>query len=138
MKKVTAYIEHKEMKHQSSKSVKLWEEETAAKVMKEIDANKPIDIYRIMAESLTREILSGFKMIEIISIKDSCNLKESKGIYMKLTTEIIIRFATSKTKMCYLLAILSKEEIQACMEILVGYEEYEIVCSLRDELNNRK
>lgn len=138
MKKVTAFIELKEMKHQPSKAVRLWEEETAAKVLKEIDANKPIDIYRLMAEALSREILSGFKMIEIITIKESCEPKESKGIYIKLTTEIIIRFATSKTKMCYLLATLSKEEIEACMEILVGYEEYEIVCSLRDELNTRK
>lgn len=138
MKKMIGYVEHKEVARESSKAVILWEDRTAQRVIDEIEAGKPVDIYTIMAECLTREILSGFKMIEIITIKDSCNLKESKGIYMKLTTEIIIRFTTSKTKMCYLLATLSKEEIEACMEILVGYEEYEIVCSLRDELNNRK
>ena len=91
-----------------------------------------------MAETLTPEILSGFKMIEIISIKESCDLTESRAIYLKLTTEIIVRFAKSKTKLCYLLATLSTENIEGCLEILVGYEEYEIVCALRDEINNRK
>ena len=138
MKKMIGYVEHKEVKRERSNAILLWEDLTAQKVIEKIEANTPIDIYSLMAETLTPEILSGFKMIEIISIKESCDLTESRAIYLKLTTEIIVRFAKSQTKICYLLATLSTKDIQGCLEILVGYEEYEIVCTLRDELNNRK
>jgi hypothetical protein len=138
MKKMIGYVEHKQVERERSKAILLWEEQTAQMVIEQIEANKPIDIYSLMAKTLTPEILAGFKMIEIISIKESCDLTESRAIYLKLTTEIIIRFAKSQTKLCYLLATLSVQDIQGCLELLVGYEEYEIVCTLRDEINNRK
>lgn len=138
MKKVIGYVEQKQVKEERSKAILLWEEQTAQKVIEQIEADKPVDIYSLMAETLTREILAGFRMIEIITIKESCVFAESRAVYLKLTTEIIVRFAKAKTKLRYLLETLSTQNIKDCLEILLGYEEYEIVCELRDEINNRK
>jgi hypothetical protein len=96
MKKMIGYVEHKEVKRERSKAILLWEEQTAQMVIEQIEANKPIDIYSLMAKTLTPEILAGFKMIEIITIKETCDFKECRAVYLKLTTEIIIRFATNQ------------------------------------------
>lgn len=139
MKKVTGICEERTMGYVPSEALIEWEYEAAKRVAEQIDSIENIDIYGVLAETLTPERVAKFSMLELVKIKESCSFKESRGVLIKISSEIILRLfrQENKNKIRYYLSLETLEDLGECLQVLVLQERFEAVCHIRDEINSR-
>jgi len=139
MRKVTGICEEKTMGYVPSKALIEWEIEAGKRISEQIDSIENIDIYGVLAETLTPERAAKFSILELIKIKESCSFKESRGVLIKISSEIMLRLSRqeNKNKIKYYLSLETLEDLGECLEVLISQEHFETVCHVRDEINSR-